>query len=104
PTPAAALAAAAVDIARALLTAPEKAGTDHFAGREGASRAEFARAIFDVAGRDVAVEPIPTEAYPTPAPRPRDSRLDTTLIGEAFGIAAPDWRRGLAAILKEIDA
>ena len=40
--------------------------------------------------------------YPTPATRPANSRLDGTSLAADFGIAQPDWRAGLADILKEI--
>ena len=50
-----------------------------------------------------AVEDIPTSAYPTPARRPLNSRLDCTRIARDFGIERPDWRAGLAAVLAELE-
>ena len=102
PTPAAAIAAACLSIAEALRTDPARAGTYHFSGAPDVSWAEFAREIFARAGLAVTVEDIPTEAWPTPAPRPRNSRLDCDGLARAFGIARPDWRAGLAAVLEEL--
>ncbi len=102
PTPAAAIADACLTIARALVAAPQKGGTYHFAGTPDVSWAEFARAIFDAAGLAVAVEEIPTSAYPTPARRPANSRLDCTTTEAAFGLRRPDWRAGLRDVLDEM--
>ena len=48
-----------------------------------------------------AVEPVPTSAFPTPARRPHNSRLDTGKLRAAFGLELPDWRLGVARMLKE---
>jgi dTDP-4-dehydrorhamnose reductase len=45
---------------------------------------------------------IPTAEYPTPAPRPLNSRLDCTKIERTFGISPPDWRTGLDRTLTEL--
>ncbi len=41
------------------------------------------------------VNPIPTSAYPLPAKRPLNSRLDCSLALEKLGVQIPDWQRGL---------
>ena len=64
--------------------------------------ADFARAIFAAAGMAVPVTDIATADYPTPARRPANSRLDCTSLTAAYGIARPDWRAGLAAVLAEL--
>lgn len=38
------------------------------------------------------IHPIPTEAYPLPAKRPKNSRLDTSTLENALGLRFPDWR------------
>jgi dTDP-4-dehydrorhamnose reductase len=48
------------------------------------------------------VDPIPTTAYPTPARRPLNSRLDTTLLQNTFGLQLPPWQQGVARMLAEI--
>lgn len=48
------------------------------------------------------VEPIPATAYPLPAPRPANSRLETTHVRETFGIHLPDWRQGIHFMLDQI--
>jgi dTDP-4-dehydrorhamnose reductase len=37
------------------------------------------------------ISPIPTEAYPLPAPRPKNSRLDTAALSDALLLQFPDW-------------
>ena len=52
------------------------------------------------AGPD-AVAAIPTSAYPTPAQRPLNSRLDTAKLQSTFGLTLPDWRPGVDRMLCE---
>ena len=47
------------------------------------------------------VDAVPTSAFPTPAKRPHNSRLDTHKLQSTFGLALPDWRAGVARMLKE---
>jgi dTDP-4-dehydrorhamnose reductase len=48
------------------------------------------------------VLPIPASAYPTPAARPQNSRLDTSRLRQAFGLHLPDWQHGVRHILQHI--
>lgn len=48
-----------------------------------------------------AIEPIPTSAYPTPARRPLNSRLDTSKLRHAFGVTLPQWQSGVDRMLSE---
>ena len=48
------------------------------------------------------VTPITTADYPLPAPRPANSRLDTSAFRARFGLALPDWRDGLSLCLEEL--
>jgi dTDP-4-dehydrorhamnose reductase len=43
------------------------------------------------------VVPIPSEAYPTPARRPKNSRLSNEKLLRQFGVALPAWEASLAA-------
>jgi dTDP-4-dehydrorhamnose reductase len=52
------------------------------------------------AGPD-AVEAVPTSAFPTPAKRPHNSRLDTTKLQATFGLRLPPWQEGVARMLRE---
>jgi dTDP-4-dehydrorhamnose reductase len=101
PTPARAIADACVRIARHLVGDPAASGTYHFSGAPDVSWADFARAIFTEAGLSTRVNDIPTEDYPTPAARPRNSRLDCASTEAVFGIARPDWRAGLREVIAE---
>lgn len=48
------------------------------------------------------VAPVPTSAFPTPARRPLNSRLDTTRLRHTFGLNLPDWQHGVRRMLAEI--
>lgn len=51
-----------------------------------------------------AVQGIPASAYPTPAARPANSRLDCTKLQQALGITLPDWREGVDAVVDALVA
>ncbi|WP_439526791.1 dTDP-4-dehydrorhamnose reductase [Roseovarius mucosus] len=102
PTPAADIAAALLSMGRAMV-AGHAGGLYHFSGAPDASWADFAREIFAQAGRATVVAGIATRDYPTPAARPQNSRLDCGSLAAEFGIGRPDWRAGLARVLKELE-
>ena len=102
PTPARDIAAACLKMAETLKTEPNKGGIYHFAGAPDVSWAGFAREIMVQAGLTCEITDIPTSAYPTPAARPANSRLDCSTLETAFGITRPDWRAGLAQILQDL--
>jgi dTDP-4-dehydrorhamnose reductase len=47
------------------------------------------------------VNPVPTSAFPTPAQRPLNSRLDTAKLQAAFGLTLPAWQHGVDRMLAE---
>lgn len=47
------------------------------------------------------VTAVSTSAFPTPAQRPLNSRLDTHKLQAAFGLTLPDWQVGVARMLNE---
>jgi dTDP-4-dehydrorhamnose reductase len=101
PTPAGAIADALYTAAKAM-TQGAPGGIHHFAGAPDISWAGFARLIMTRAGLACQIHDIPSSAYPTPAKRPLNSRLDCTGFTAAFGIPRPDWRAGLDEILQEL--
>lgn len=103
PTPAADIASALLTMTQAMTERPARGGTFHFAGAPDVSWADFAREIFRQAKLSCEVRDIPTSAYPTPALRPANSRLDCASLTKDFGIERPDWRAGLARILQELE-
>jgi len=48
------------------------------------------------------IAPVPTGAFPTPARRPHNSRLDNARLQAAFGLRLPPWQQGVARMLTEI--
>jgi dTDP-4-dehydrorhamnose reductase len=60
---------------------------------------EFARAILDLAGfEDLAIEPVTTDTFPTPAPRPAYSVLDVSRASD-LGVELPPWTDALSRYL-----
>lgn len=104
PTPAKDIADACVEMTNQLKDAPEKSGTFHFSGGPDVSWADFAREILEQAGVKIKIEDIPTSAYPTPAKRPANSRLDCSLTKSTFGIARPDWKCALRDVLSRLES
>ncbi len=50
-----------------------------------------------------AVDAVPSSAWPTPARRPLNSRLDTSRLRQAFGLALPDWGAGVDRLVDELE-
>lgn len=74
----------------------EKYGIYNFSNEGICSWYEFAVEIFKQNNCNIKVNPIPTEAYPTPAKRPKYSVLDKSKIKSTFGIAIKNWQEALA--------
>ena len=104
------LAKVTVDVLQTMLPAAQedvRFGTYHLATSGETSWHAYARYV--IAGalqrgahltcKPESVEPIPTSAYPLPAPRPANSRLNTEKIRSTFGIELPAWQVGVDAIL-----
>ena len=49
-----------------------------------------------------AIQPVPSSAFPTPAMRPLNSRLDTAKLRNAFGLTLPVWQTGVTRMLAEV--
>ena len=47
------------------------------------------------------VLPVPTSAFPTPAQRPHNSRLNTDKLQHTFGLSLPHWQAGVSRMLTE---
>ncbi len=97
----------AADIADTLLAmaclGPEaESGLFHYSGAPDVSWADFAREIVSQAGLSVRIEDILTKDYPTPAPRPLNSRLECSRLEDIFEIPRPDWKAGLTSVLAEL--
>ncbi|MDP2450455.1 MAG: dTDP-4-dehydrorhamnose reductase [Polaromonas sp.] len=91
-------------------SAGDFAGTYHVAAAGETSWHGYARFVIDYASRSglalkassSAVAPVPTTAFPTPAMRPRNSRLNTAKLQASFDLQLPAWQQGVARLLAEI--
>jgi dTDP-4-dehydrorhamnose reductase len=107
PTAAADIATAILSVARQLRgDDDQRYGLFHMSATGTASWAEFATAIFKASaergGPSARVVPISTAEYPTPAKRPRNSRLDCSKIANTYGITLPDWRTSLGPCIDRL--
>lgn len=80
-----------------------KPGIYHFTNEGVASWYDFAKAIFELSGKDTAVTPLSSAEYPTPAKRPLYSVLSKKKIKQTFGITIPYWRDSLRSCLAKIN-
>ena len=95
---------------RAVTAQPALLGTYHAVAAGQTSWYGYARHVIEWArAHDLpvkvaadAVLPIPTAAFPTPAARPLNSRLDTSRLRSAFGLSLPDWTVGVDRMLAEL--
>lgn len=93
---------------RQALQHPELAGLYHLAAAGEVSWHGYASEVIAFAkanGESLAVkaiEPVETTAYPTPAHRPLNSRLDTQKLRATFSLHLPDWQSGVTRMLREI--
>ena len=66
----------------------------------------FAKAIFEDATHHGLLQRVPhlklilSAEYPTPAARPKNSRLAGERLSKRFGIALPDWKQRLALCIE----
>lgn len=48
------------------------------------------------------IRPVPSSAFPTPAQRPQNSRLDAHKLQKTFSLQLPAWQQGVKRMLHEI--
>ena len=86
--------------------APFPFGLYHAAGAGGTSWHGFAEEIFRASaaagGPKADIQPIPSAAYPTRAPRPAHTILDCSKLNATFGLSLPDWSTGVRRCVAEI--
>ena len=110
PTSADALAEATYKIVKTIMQKPsfEDFGTYHVALEGETNRYQYACFITDEAislglkaimtSKDI--KSIPSDAYPTKAKRPMNSRLDNAKIKKTFMLELPSWKVEAAAVIK----
>lgn len=80
----------------------ERYGIYHATNGGTCAWSEFAKAIFELADKQVTVYSIPTSAYPTRAVRPLNSRMSKECLHSNGFQELPEWKNALARYLKEI--
>ena len=110
PTGAELLADITAHCLRQAVAHPECSGLYHVAAGGLTNWHEYARFVIDLARRaglpirvaPDSIKPIPTSAYPLPAARPLNSRLDTARLQQVFQLTLPHWQDGITRMLTEI--
>ena len=109
PTYAPDLAAAILAIAQHVVDQKEGAdlwGLYHLSAEGETTWCGLAREVFRRAkehgGPTVSVRPIPTSAYPTPARRPLNGRLDAGKLARTFGLRLPHWTTGVERCVRRL--
>ena len=108
PTGAELLADCTAHAIRTAQAKPEVAGLYHLFASGTTAWFDYAQLVFAkarAAGVELAVthvNAVPTSAFPTPAKRPHNSRLDTTKFQRTFNLRLPDWTVGVERMLTEI--
>jgi dTDP-4-dehydrorhamnose reductase len=95
---------------RQALQRPEDAGLYHLAASGHTTWHGYASHVIDHAKslqpalhmKAQEIAPVATSAFPTPAKRPHNSRLDTAWLQATFGLTLPDWKQGVNRMLTEI--
>jgi dTDP-4-dehydrorhamnose reductase len=91
-----------------IIDQPELSGLYHLAASGEVSWYDYACEVIGFAravGEEVAVStvnPIDTTAYPAPALRPLNSRLNTQKLRDTFSLHLPDWQSGVIRMLREV--
>ena len=109
PTSAELLADVTAHALRQLLKRPEDGGLYHCVAAGETTWHSYAKYVLEHARQAQAaikikateVAPVPTSAFPTPARRPHNSRLNTTRLQTTFGLTLPHWQQGVARMLTE---
>ncbi|WP_312268169.1 dTDP-4-dehydrorhamnose reductase [Pseudescherichia sp.] len=108
PTGAELLADCTAHAIRTALHKPEVAGLYHLVASGTTTWHDYAALVFaeaKAAGMELAIEKlnaVPTSAYPTPARRPTNSRLNTEKFQRQFDLVLPDWQVGVKRMLAEL--
>ena len=108
PTGADLLADSTAHAIRVALVKPEVSGLYHLIASGTTTWFEYADMVIAQArakGVELQVQtinPVETAAFPTPAKRPNNSRLNTTKFRETFGLALPEWEAGVTRLIDEL--
>ncbi|MFS0661277.1 dTDP-4-dehydrorhamnose reductase [Niallia alba] len=92
------------DLAKLLLdmVETEKYGVYHASNEGYITWADFAKEIFQVAGKNVKVNSITTEEYPTKAVRPKNSRMSKDKLEKNGFSSLPAWQDALTRYIAEL--
>ncbi|MBT1728445.1 dTDP-4-dehydrorhamnose reductase [Enterobacter quasimori] len=108
PTGAELLADCTAHAIKSVLNQPNLAGVYHLVASGTTTWFDYASLVFEEARRsgiELSLETlngVPTEAWPTPARRPHNSRLDTSKFQQSFALTLPAWEIGVKRMLAEL--
>ncbi|MBL4670586.1 MAG: dTDP-4-dehydrorhamnose reductase [Flavobacteriales bacterium] len=110
PTGADLLADVTAHAIRSVQNTPELGGLYHLVAAGETTWHGYARFVIDFARKNglelktlpESIIPVPSSAFPTPAQRPKNSRLDTRKLQTNFDLTLPHWQTGVTRMLTEL--
>ncbi len=110
PTGAELLADVTAHAIRQVVQRPQDAGLYHLAASGATTWHGYAKHVLAQVGTSQSdikiivkeVAPVPTSAFPTPARRPHNSRLDAAKLQNTFSLSLPPWQQGVDRMLEEV--
>ncbi|WP_029570269.1 dTDP-4-dehydrorhamnose reductase [Pantoea ananatis] len=108
PTGAELIADCTVHAIKATLLNPEKSGIYHMIASGVTTWHAYAEFVIEYVRskglplRVSSVNGVETTAFPTPAKRPHNSRLNTEKLRDTFAITLPEWQQGVMRMLDEL--
>ncbi|THJ34834.1 dTDP-4-dehydrorhamnose reductase [Lampropedia aestuarii] len=100
--------ATAQALRQALVGSPALSGIYHLAASGETDWCQYAQFVFEQARlwlpeqAFARTQAITSAEYPTPAARPHNSRLNTELFQNTFGLRLPAWQEGVARVVQEL--
>ncbi|MCL4136485.1 UNVERIFIED_CONTAM: hypothetical protein GTU68_036026 [Idotea baltica] len=97
----------ALDLAKAIMTIIDHSnpefGLFHYSNKGYISWFDFATAIMELANLACQVDPVPSSAYPTPAKRPKFSKLALNKIESTYNLSIPNWKDSLSDCIQSLN-
>lgn len=102
----------AADLAKAILQIVKRTEADatnfipgiyHYSNEGAISWFDFAKAIFELSGNKIQLNPVLSDQFPTPAKRPHYSVLNKSKIRDKFELKIPYWKDSLQVCLNRIE-
>ena len=79
-----------------------KFGVYHYSNENSTTWCAFAKKIMEIAETGCKINPITTDEYPLPAPRPKNSTMSKEKIKNTFKLTIPKWEKSLKVCMNQL--